>query len=363
MSDATSIPPPPEDVVEALASALLATSKSSIALPELLSTWDAVDPGWATTTGGRLRLADALRRLDAERVIELPSPRGSRWDAALPRLPTKLAVPANRQPRVSALDPAHELWVPALAWAPGWIRATRPPQRLRAALVAVNRWLAAMTGRVPPTISREERSLEVFGDEKTLAALLGTVLCAPGRISLDLLVCEAPIGGVRLARFADTGPVLVVENKAMFDSAWRALRQHAGSTMYAALVFGGGDHAPSLVPELAQLDQIIGVQPTAFHYAGDIDIAGLSAAEAFVRAGAATGIATMPAHHLWNALAAAKPAGPDLTGDADERKLAIAAAEHLGLSPLVVKHLEQGVRVPQERIDRTALADTSWWRP
>ncbi len=362
MSDAASIPPPPEDIVESLACALLATGKSTLTLSEVLAAWDVVDAGWATTTGGRLRLADALRRLDAGSVIELPSPRGSRWDLALPRLPTKIAIPANRQPRIAALDPARELWVPALAWAPGWIRTTRPPQRLRIVLVAVNRWLASTTGRIPPTVSREERSLEVFDDEKALAALGGTVLCAPGRVSLSLLACEAPIGGLRIARCADSGPVLVLENKATFDSAWRALRQD-GASAYAALVFGGGDQAASLAPELAQLDQIIGVRPTAFHYAGDVDIAGVTAAAAFVTAGAATGIPSLPAHHLWNALAAAKPGGADLTGDADERALAIAAAKQIGLSRQVIERLEQGVRVPQERIDRTAFADMSWWRP
>jgi hypothetical protein len=35
----------------------------------------------------------------------------------------------------------------------------------------------------------------------------------------------------------------------------------------------------------------------------------------------------------------------------------------LGLPGSVVTRLEAGLRVPQERVDRTALAETSWWAP
>lgn len=355
-----------DDVVEAFAAALLDTGRAHVDLTDMLSTWDKADPGWAGTAGGRLRLADVLDRLEAAGVLELPSRRGARWDLALPPLPTWVALPANRRTRGRALDPAGEPWVPALSWSGSWIRTARPPQRLRLALVAVNRWLASTMGRNVATICREERSLEVFDDEKVLASLTGTALFEEGRLSLDLLACEAPVGGIRVARFADTGPVLVVENKATFDSGWRALRRDlvAGRPPgYAALVFGGGDQAASLVTDLLLLHELVGVRASRFDYAGDVDVAGISAAAAFVDAARRLSLQAGPALPLWQALGAANPAGEDLTGQPRERQEAAVSARRLELPDVVAARLREGVRVPQERLDRTALADTSWWAP
>lgn len=360
------IPAPADDVIEALATAILESGAATLALSDLLTAWNAVDAGWAATTGGRVRLADALHRLHTQGVIELPSPRGSRWDLTLPRLPTAVAVPINRRPRSAPIDPAGEMWVPSLSWAASWIRSTRPPHRLRVALATVNRWFAANAGRVLPTVCREERSLEVFDDEKALASLSLSRLCGPGRLSLELLRCEPPIGGIRVARLACEGAVLVVENKATFDSVWRALRGRVADGLppgYAAVVFGGGDQGASLVPDLRQLNALVGVRPTTFEYAGDVDVAGVSAAAAFVGTARAAGLDARPAWKLWEALAAKPPAGEDLSGDARERAAAVVATAQLGLPPQVTVHLKDGVRVPQERIDRSALADTSWWLP
>lgn len=364
MSAAPEIDAAAEDIVETLAAALVATGRTVLDLPDLLATWDVADPGWAGTNAGRLRLADALDRLEANGVVELPSRRGTRWDPALPRLPIRIAVPANRRSPTRALDPASEPWVPTLAWAGTWIRTARPPQRLRLALVAVNRWLASSMGRPPPVVCREERSLEIFDNEKMLGSLCGTALLDAGRLTLDLLACEAPVGGIRVARFCDAGPVLVVENKATFDSAWRGLQGNVTAGCkpgYAAVVFGGGDQAVSLIPDLCILDALVGVQPSLFEYAGDVDVAGISAAAAFIDAVRSHGLPAAPALPLWQALGAALPAGEDLTGDQRERRAAMAAANRLGLPEVVTARLRDGVRVPQERLDRTALADTSWW--
>jgi hypothetical protein len=354
------------DVIETFASLLVDAGRPFLELSEVLGSWDTADTGWAGTNAGRLRLADALERLEVAGVIELPSRRGARWDAALPPLPLRVGIPSNRRLQARALDPAAEPWVPALAWAGGWIRGARPPQRLRLALVGVNRWLAANVGREPPVVSREERSLAVFDDEKVLGTLQGTALFDAGRLNLEILRCEAPLGGIRVARLADAGPVLVVENKAPFDSAWRGLRGDVAAGRmpgYAAVVFGGGDQAAALVRDLACLETLVGVRPTLLDYAGDVDAAGVNAAAAFVQAARRTGFAARPALRLWQALAAAPAAGDDLTADLEERRAAIHAAGRLGLPGVVMARLREGVRVPQERLDRTAFADTSWWHP
>jgi hypothetical protein len=286
-----------------------------------------------------------------------------RWDNTLPRLPTRIAIPANRRVPSRPIDAASEPWVPALAWAGAWIRRSRPPERLRKPLVVINRWLASTIGRSLPIICREERSLEIFEDEKLLASLTGTVLFGEGRLSLAMLACEAPVGGVRIAKLADAGPVLVVENKATFDSAWRGLRGSNSPPGYAAVIFGGGDQAASLVPELSLLESLVGIAPTFFEYAGDVDIAGVSAAAAFIDAARLAGLSARPAIPLWEAVSAAKPAGEDLSGDERERAAALAAIGRLGLPATVAERLATEMRVPQERIDRTRFAETSWWAP
>jgi hypothetical protein len=364
MSVAPRIDAPADDIVDAFASALLGIGRPHLDLADVLRAWDVADPGWAGTHVGRLRLADALERLEDADLIELPSRRGTRWDTSLPRLPLRLVVPVNRRPAVRALDAAAEPWVPALAWAGGWIRSARPPQRLRLALVAVNRWLATTIGRAPLAVCREERSLEVFDDEKMLGSLAATALFDAGRLTLDLLACEPPVGGIRVARLAEVGPILVVENKATFDSAWRGLRRDAEQGRlagYAALVFGGGDHAASLVTDLRFFHELVGVRTTRIDYAGDVDVAGVSAAAAFIDTAQRAGLAAGPAMPLWRTLGAAPHAGEDLTGDEHERRTAIAAVNRLGLPQVVSARLAERVRVPQERLDRTAFADTTWW--
>lgn len=351
---------PPLDIVEAFATALVETGKASLDLNMILRAWAAADPGWAASTGARLRMAAALDLLATEGTVILPPRSGSRWDLALPPLPTRIVLPGNHRPPTRTLDPSTEPWVPALGWAAGWIRTARPPQRLRVALVTINRWLLGTTGRTVDRICREERSLQIFGDEKVLSSLLAGPLFAPGRLTYDTLGCDAPVGSIRIACLTTSGPVLVLENKATFDSAWRAL--HAASQPgYAALVFGGGDQAASFIPDLTMLHELVGVSATCLEYAGDIDIAGVSAAAAFLDVATSAGFDARPADRLWSALAAAAPSGEDLTAGPKEQRAAVMAAGRLAFPEGVATRLRSGLRVPQERLDRTALAKTGWW--
>ena len=68
------------------------------------------------------------------------------------------------------------------------------------------------------------------------------------------------------------------------------------------------------------------------------------------------------AHPLWDAVARSEPTGEDITAERKRTSQAAEAARHLGLPMTVTDRLNEGVRIPQERIDRTALADTSWWQ-
>jgi hypothetical protein len=354
---------PPEEVIDAFETAILTAGRSRLERAQFWALWERADPGWAGSWATRLRLSAALTSLAEAGTISLPAPDGRLWDTGLPPLPARVGVPANRQAPTTLLDPADEPWTPAMSrWAPSWIRESRPPQRLRIAAVQVNRWLLATTGTCPPRVAREERSLHIFNDEKHLAALAGTALFSNARLTLDALSCDAPLGALRIAALRPEGPVLIVENKSTFDSAWRAQRA-AENPGYAAIVFGAGDAATALLTDLRELPSTLGIAPTVFEYAGDVDIAGIEAAAAFASTLTAAALPVTMAHPLWDAVARAEPTGEDITADRERSGQAAAAARLLGLPMTVTGRLNEGVRIPQERIDRTALADTSWWQP
>ena len=354
--------PPPSDVVDAFEAEILGACAPRINRSDLWAMWNRADPAWAGQWASRARLAHALTTLNTAGTIDLPVAGGRSWDRALPPLPAWIAVPSHRAPGAVLLDPATEPWAPPMAWCPAWIRTTRPPQAARLAAVQINRWLLSTIGRTPPRVAREERSLHIFGDEKKLAILATGTMFAPGHLTLDTLSCDAPLGSLRIAKLASQGPVLVLENKSTFDSAWRALKADA-STRYAAVVFGSGDAVGALTEDLAHLEQTLGITATSFQYAGDIDIAGVEAAALFTRAATGRDLPVTMALPLWDAVAKAAPTGPDLTGDPAQQPEALQHAVSLGLPASVSERLTQGVRVPQERIDRTALRDTAWWAP
>ncbi len=75
------------------------------------------------------------------------------------------------------------------------------------------------------------------------------------------------------------------------------------------------------------------------------------------------GLPVTMARPLWDAVARSEPTGEDITADREHTGQAAEAARLLGLPVTVTVRLNEGVRIPQERIDRSALADTSWWQP
>ncbi|BEL12857.1 hypothetical protein Q0Z83_110480 [Actinoplanes sichuanensis] len=363
MTTADGAPPPGAEQVNGLSAALLGARAVRVDNRTLWQLWNRVDAPWAGTWASRARLAHALQQLAEQGVITLPTVTGRLWDRSLPPLPARIDVPANRRGSVTQIDPADVLWVPVMRrWAPQWMRTSRPPAGLREAAVEINRWLQSTLGAAPGWVAREERSLHIFGDEKRLAHLTDGALFAPGRLTLQDLACDAPAGHLRVARFASTGPVLVVENKATFDSAWRALRAIAESP-YAAILFGSGDAVGPLVHDLAMLNELVGVRPTTCFYAGDVDIAGIEAAHLFTTKAAAVGLEASMAIPLWEAVAQAEPTGEDTTADPSRTSGAVATAESLRLPEIVLHRLRTRVRVPQERIDRLGLADVAWWAP
>lgn len=351
---------PPVDVVAAFEDGLIAIGRVHVGLPAISEQWNRADAAWAGTWASRPRLHNALQQLHTSGTISLPSRFGVLWDRAEPPLPQRVTVPANRTSRVGD-ETLTEPWVPAMSWARSWIRESRPPRRLREDAVLINRWFLKTTGKPPARVAREERSLHVFNDEKRLAGLTGGAMFATDqRLTLDALSCDRPLGALPVAHIAERGPVLVVENKSTFDSAVRALR-HSTTQGYAAVVFGAGDGIAATIHDLMAFEYLTGIDATRFDYAGDVDRAGVEIAGDFASRADAAGLPWSMATSLWEATAAAQPTGPDRSTDTSRHDSVLATADRLGLPDQVRHRLQCGVRVPQERVDRTALSDASWW--
>ena len=134
----------------------------------------------------------------------------------------------------------------------------------------------------------EERSAELFDDEKALDRYRKTRLFASGMLTLDLLACYDPPLPFASQHVSGGGPVilLVAENLATYTSflaAARALDETARPHLHVA--WGVGGSFEQSVLSIPLLDPL----PRHVRYFGDLDRAGLriaaSAARRAVQAG------------------------------------------------------------------------------
>jgi hypothetical protein len=123
-------------------------------------------------------------------------------------------------------------------------------------------------GSTRPRIPWQERSFELFGDEKYLEPFLRGRLFEAGRLSLmDLAATFAP-PPIAFRRLSDARTALVVENSATFHTLLTVLGR--GNSRIGVLVYGDGFtfiHGVASLRDAGPLDRII--------YFGDLDTAGL----------------------------------------------------------------------------------------
>lgn len=226
----------------------------------------------------RVRLRDAIEELAITGHAALPAA-GSKtgWDTSMfPPLPTWVLKPARTKPMT--IDTRRRVYPNRLELAA--TLATRSDE-----VELLNRiadWL-----RDHPTaiaVPMEERSLDLFGNEKTLGEKVGTRLFTSGALTLDLLACHRTSMPLPSQHIPGTGPtrLLVCENRAAYYStitACRALSFRARPDLHVA--FGGGNQFSVGHAEIAFLDPA----PTRALYCGDLDQAGIEIA---VRVAAAT---------------------------------------------------------------------------
>lgn len=172
---------------------IAASAGKRVRVPDLLDHASRFNPGLVGDPAGRSRVMQALDELRGVGVISFPSP-GTRtaWDTRVqPPLPAWVArVEPIKVPRQAAIP---RVWPSALE--PAAQIATRPDELELLARVAA--WLRDNRG--PDRVPAEERSLDLFDDEKALDGYLKTRLFTTGALSLDLLACHAVPRPVRFS--------------------------------------------------------------------------------------------------------------------------------------------------------------------
>lgn len=213
------------------------------------------------------------RTLATAGLIELRPPRFR------PHLIDRILVPLEAQTRLALLfgDPLDPTGPPPdlakIPWQPelAFVLQSRPTLALDD-LLALNQFLAA-DGRSRPLVPIKERSLQLFGDEKRLDALLVTAPFRNGTLSPETLRCylvPEPLGWRRGT--LPQGPIIVLENLATWDTY---VRWDTHSPQFSAIVYGKGlvfaDAVTRLNDIFAELDGL----PRPVLYFGDLDPAGL----------------------------------------------------------------------------------------
>jgi hypothetical protein len=239
---------------------LKAWPRRRVRLAELWTLLDKADP--ATRLDGRRRriLADVIHELATVQLVDLPAARS--YDRTEdPAVPAFLTLIRHSEPEALRDSVA---WHPALAWVPG-ASLTRSQVTT---MEQVNLWLHENRDRL--TVPSRERSLEIFGDEKALDRLTGSVLFGPGRLTLALLRCRRVAPPLHCEPAGDGDVLLVVENSDTFDSLLTVLRVR-GDHRIGQVGWGAGTGFEASVLSIARLDP-----PAAeVRYFGDLDENGL----------------------------------------------------------------------------------------
>lgn len=221
-----------------------------------------------------------------------------------PHLISRILIPVAAEPRLAMLfgdplvreEPGTNLksvaWAAELAFLKHVRVGVEPEDLLR-----LNHYFTA-TGRDRAVVPIKERSLQIFGDEKRLDALLATSLFQSDRLTLDLLRCTIvgePLGWKRGPGPAANRPIIVIENAATWHSY---CRWNAERCLFSAVVYGKGFQSAASVQYLADVFSELGGQRPV-QYFGDLDPPGLEIPQLATAYALAHGLPKLEPH-LWS---------------------------------------------------------------
>jgi hypothetical protein len=294
----------------------------------------------------RRDLLAALGRAAGAGVIRLPSPRNRKlWRAERdPPLPVRIWL--NR-PRTAAPAAPRPVWHPLIAAA---VERAGAGARLPAGLDAVDRWLKS-SGHGAPELPLQERSHELFGDEKRLEAFLASRFCLAGGLRAEDLRAYRVVEPFVMTAFdAAAAHAIALENLATYDSVARAVAARPpGAPRPAAVIFGSGNQlartCASIPERLPRVRTLV--------YFGDLDAEGL-AIPLGVRRALAPGVRVVPWTAAYEALLGRRRA-PVEPVEASRAESLSAFFEPGELRVRAAELLVEGSRLAQEAVSRPEL--------
>ena len=297
-------------------------------------------PWMRSDPGRRQRLGELLAQL--ENAGELA--RSVSKDMSVrPALPKFIALTGRTAEPAEAAGVGYP-WRPELEWA----HTLRLTDEEFDTLAAIQKFLRDSPNET--VLAHRERSLELFGHEKRIDALVRGRLFGPGRLNLGLLRCWWAAPPIAWKALGGVGPVVVSENAAGYHAIAVAYAGRAKAVAYGA----GGAFAQS-VASLSEIGHVHRVS-----YIGDLDAQGVAIPQRAAAAAQAVGLpAPAPDLAQWEALVGAA----SRYGQKVEPVPAEVAAElcawfggtKVGLE--VEALLREGTRVPQEALTAAALRE------
>lgn len=217
--------------------------------------------------------------------VLIPLAAETRWSEAFGFVP-----PSDEEARQIRAFP----WVPELAFVPD-ARLNLPFAELR----QLDDFLRSR-GPDRPLVPIKERSLQIFGDEKRLDALLGSALFRPpdrleARRDLRCEPIGVPLAWQRGPAAAATQPLLVLENAATWHSY---CRWNVARGLFSGVVYGDGNRFIDGVRYLPGLFAELG-GPRRLLYFGDLDPQGLLIPQEASGQAQAAGLPAVEPH-LWS---------------------------------------------------------------
>ena len=154
-------------------------------------------------------------------------------------------------------------------------------------------------GKERELVPIKERSLQIFGDEKRLDLLLGSVLFREGRLDVKRdLRCEVigvPLAWKRGPAVVAHQPLIVIENAATWHSY---CRWNSERGLFSAVVYGDGNRFADGIRYLPDIFAELG-GPQRVLYFGDLDPQGLVIPQEAAARARAAGLPKIEPH-LWS---------------------------------------------------------------
>lgn len=241
--------------------------KKRIVLSDIRRYFFETHPELASHPARSQALLAALHALAETGEIQLPAS-GSWERIGNPPLPIFVIVAARRtSPKI---DYTKVAWVPELSF---WVKLNNPQLEVAK---AINDFLLRRQGSLIP-VPLNERSMEIFGNEKKLQNLVTGDTLFAGRLRIEVIAAfhvSTPLP-YRIAN-APGKPLLVIENH---HSYWSFGEWNLRSRRYAAVVYGSGHE---FAKSGLGLDSVMReTSASGTEYFGDFDVNGLAVPATF----------------------------------------------------------------------------------